>query len=222
MGGGQQAKLRVRAAAWKNEVGRTEEGWVTKMRKGLRGGGLDVCASGEAGLKEQRQEVPSGTQETASSQAPRPSPSLVLGVEGAARLRRAQGVGPPVLPFPAQMQAEGAEGTGAEEVGAGRGWKTQSSGNSGSGGKHRVPWGRRQRIWIQALSLSHVPGQARGGAWLLNWVGTGWTHKDPMAWQGSLILCRQGRRGSIPCSELQLCWHVLLLSSMPSSLFLPG
>lgn len=151
------------------------------------------------GSRSRGREVSSGTQETASSQAPHPRPSLVLGVEGAARLRRAQGVGPPVLPFPAEMEVEGAEGAEAEEVGLGGARRHRAVGAAGLGGSTEWPGGRRQRIWIQAVSLSRVPGQARVGAWLLDWGGTGWNHKDPAAWQGSL-LCRlrgwEGGRGA--------------------------
>lgn len=122
MGGGRQEKLRVRAAAWKNErwdqrgMGdRNEEGaeggWAGCLS--LRRGRAQGAEAGSA-LRNPGDRLQPGT-------PPPPSPSLVLGVEGAARLRRAQGVGPPVLPFPAEMQVEGAEGTEAEEVGAGRG-----------------------------------------------------------------------------------------------------
>lgn len=82
----------------------------------------------------------------------------------------------PVLPFPAEMEVEGAEGTEAEEVGLGGPGRHRAVGAVGLGGSTEWPRGRRQRIWIQALSLSHVPGQ--GGAWLLDWVDTGWNHKD--------------------------------------------
>lgn len=32
--------------------------------------------------------------------------------------------------------------------------------------------------------------QARVGAWLLDWAGTGWHCRSPEAWQDYLMLCR--------------------------------
>lgn len=162
------------------------------------------------GSRSRGREVSSGTQEAASSQAPhpRPRPSLVLGVEGAARLRRAQGVGPPVLPFPAEMEVEGAEGAEAEEVGLGGARRHRAVGAAGLGGSTEWPGGRRQEDLDPGRELEPCPRPGQGGGLAAGLGGHRLEPQGPSGLAGLTALQaprlgrRQRHRGPLPCPEL--------------------